>query len=103
MIRSREKPLALYLFTTSAATERHVMETVSFGGGCVNDTIIHIANSSLPFGGVGASGMGAYHGRYGFDTFTHSKAVVKKSNRLDLPLRYPPFRSHLSLLKKLMR
>lgn len=84
------KPLALYLFTRDRETERRVLERVSFGGGCVNDTIIHLASSRLPFGGVGESGMGAYHGKYGFDTFTHRKSVVKKGS-YDLPLRYAPY------------
>lgn len=90
-IREREKPLALYLFTTSRARERRVMKTVSFGGGCVNDTIVHLANPHMPFGGIGGSGMGAYHGKKGFDTFTHEKGVLRKSNLVDIPLRYPPY------------
>lgn len=84
------KPLALYLFTRDKETERRVLERISFGGGCVNDTVIHLASSALPFGGVGESGMGAYHGKYGFDTFTHRKSVVKKGS-FDLPLRYAPY------------
>ena len=75
-VRGDEKPLALYLFTSSKATERRVFDTLSFGGGCVNDTIIHLATPHMGFGGVGASGMGAYHGKKSFETFTHFRSVV---------------------------
>lgn len=68
-----------------------MLERVSFGGGCVNDTIIHLATPYMPFGGVGNSGMGGYHGKYSFDTFTHYKSVLKKANWLDLPMRYQPY------------
>lgn len=90
-IQSRPHPLALYLFTSSKKVERLFMERCAFGGGCVNDTIVHIATNNLPFGGVGNSGMGSYHGRKSFDTFSHQKAVVKKYTWLDLPLRYQPY------------
>ncbi len=90
-IRSRPKPLALYLFTQSRETERRVLTELSFGGGCVNDTVLHLAFSRLPFGGVGDSGMGAYHGRQSFLTFSHEKGILKTPVRLDLPLRYPPY------------
>ena len=75
-----------------------------FGGGCVNDTIIHLASDRLPFGGVGNSGMGGYHGKYSFDTFTHEKSIVSKANWLDLPVRYAPFsQKKLRIIKKLMK
>lgn len=86
-----EKPLALYLFTTNAETEKTVLRECSFGGGCVNDTIVHIATSRMPFGGVGHSGMGGYHGKASFDTFTHPKSILKKSNKLDIKARYHPY------------
>lgn len=73
-INARPKPLSLYLFTEDAAVEKKVMANVSFGGGCINDTIMHVSNPSLPFGGVGSSGIGAYHGKYSFDLFSHKKA-----------------------------
>lgn len=92
-IRKREKPLALYLFTNDKEVEKRFLREVSFGGGCVNDTIIHIATSNLPFGGVGNSGMGHYHGRYTFETFSHQKSVVKKYNWIDLKMRYQPYSS----------
>lgn len=88
IVQRGEKPLALYLFTCDRSNERRVLESISFGGGCVNDTVIHLASNLLPFGGVGTSGIGAYHGKYGFDTFTHKKSIVKKSNLIDLPIRY---------------
>lgn len=90
-VRARPKPLALYLFTADAKTEARVLRDCSFGGGCVNDTVIHLATSEMPFGGVGESGMGSYHGRRSFDTFTHYKSIVRKSGALDLPLRYHPY------------
>ena len=90
-IRSRPTPLALYLFTSSRAVEKRVLRAVPFGGGCVNDTVIHLATSAMGFGGMGASGMGSYHGRKSFDTFSHEKSIVRKYTFLDLPLRYQPY------------
>jgi len=90
-IQQRPHPLALYLFTSDRKVEKRFMERVPFGGGCINDTIIHIATNNLPFGGVGQSGMGSYHGKKSFDTFTHYKSVVKKYTWLDLTLRYQPY------------
>lgn len=87
----REKPLALYLFTQSKEMENLVTTRLSYGGGCINDTIMHVANGHIPFGGVGNSGMGNYHGKRSFETFTHSKGVVKRGKRFDIPLRYPPY------------
>lgn len=89
-IKEREKPLALYLFTRKKETERKVLREISFGGGCVGDTIIHLATSRMPFGGVGQSGMGSYHGKASFDTFSHTKSIVKKYSWIDLPIRYHP-------------
>lgn len=102
-VNSRPKPLALYLFTRSDEVTRRVMGEFSFGGGCVNDTVVHLVNHRLPFGGVGNSGMGRYHGKFGFDTFTHYKGVLKKGNWLDLSVRYPPYGEKLGLLKKMMK
>lgn len=90
-VRRRPHPLAFYLFATTGSVKKRFLSGCRFGGGCVNDTIMHIATHNLPFGGVGNSGMGAYHGKKGFDTFTHEKAVVFKPNFLDLPLRYQPY------------
>ncbi len=90
-IRARPKPLALYLFTRSRDAERLVRDGCSFGGGCVNDVIVHLATPYMGFGGVGASGMGQYHGKKSFDAFTHSRSILRKSNLLDLPMRYMPY------------
>ena len=90
-VRGDEKPLALYLFTESKPAQREVLRRLSFGGGCVNDTVVHLATTHMGFGGVGASGMGAYHGKRSFDTFSHEKSVLDKSTFLDLPIRYHPY------------
>lgn len=84
-------PLALYLFSTNKKMIREITTKISFGGGCINDTIIHLATSYMPFGGVGNSGIGSYHGNKSFATFTHFKSIVNKSNLLDLPIRYTPY------------
>ena len=88
---ARPHPLACYLFTKDRAVQRRVLDTLPFGGGCINDTIIHLATSRMPFGGVGHSGMGGYHGRDSFRCFTHEKSIVKKALWLDLPMRYTPY------------
>lgn len=92
-VNSRPKPLALYLFTRNKRIEHRVLDQISFGGGAINDTLSHIANPWLPFGGVGQSGMGKYHGKASFDTFSNQKSILKKANWLDLPIRYPPYQS----------
>ena len=90
-VNDHDKPLALYIFARDQGVIRAVTEECAFGGGCVNDCIIHLATSSMGFGGVGESGMGAYHGKTGFDTFTHYKSIVDKKTWLDLPMRYQPY------------
>ena len=90
-IKGREKPLALYLFTNDKSTQERFLRHVPFGGGCVNDTIVHLATSHMGFGGVGASGMGSYHGIRSFRTFTHEKSILKKRLWIDLPMRYQPY------------
>jgi len=90
-VSSQPQPLAIYLFTTDRRMEKHIVNTISFGGGCINDTIIHLATSHMGFGGVGQSGMGSYHGKLSFDTFSHKKSIVKKANWIDLPMRYQPY------------
>ena len=103
-IRSRPKPLALYLFSQRRDAQRHILDTCSFGGGCINDTIIHLATSEMPFGGVGDSGMGSYHGKQSFDTFSHQRSIVKKSTWLDLPMRYHPYSgANDRMIRRLMR
>jgi aldehyde dehydrogenase (NAD+) len=103
-IISRPNPLALYLFTNNKATEDAFMRNVSFGGGCINDTIVHIATPHMGFGGVGESGMGSYHGKFSFETFTHFKGIVKRSKYLDFPFRYHPHTDKkFRLVRKLLR
>lgn len=100
-VLSRPRPLASYFFTTDSSAEKRFIANLAFGGGCVNDTIIHLAVHGLPFGGIGDSGMGAYHGKAGFDTFTHHKSVLTKGNWLDLPFRYHPYNSLKSRILRL--
>ncbi len=92
LLQEKPKPLALYLFSEDKKTVRYVMERCAFGGGCVNDTVIHLATPHMGFGGVGESGMGAYHGKTGFDTFSHRKSIVAKKTWMDLPIRYSPYK-----------
>ena len=99
-IRDHKKPLALYLFTENDKVEQDVLSQLSFGGGCINDTIIHLATSDMPFGGVGESGMGSYHGRVGFETFSHYRSIVDKKTWMDLPIRY---QKYTGLKEKMMR
>ncbi|MSP85538.1 MAG: aldehyde dehydrogenase [Flavobacteriaceae bacterium] len=103
IISKYEKPLSLYVFTTNNYFAEELIQKLSFGGGCINDTVIHFSNNRLPFGGVGHSGIGAYHGRLSFDTFSHKKAIVKKANWLDLPMRYAPYNDKLKTIKKLLK
>ncbi len=90
-ISKRPKPLALYLFSRDKKIQREIMDGLSYGGGCINDTIMHLSSSSMGFGGVGESGMGSYHGRDSFETFSHKKHILKKSFKVDLPVRYQPY------------
>lgn len=102
--RQKEKPLALYLFTRSSENEKKVTGQLSFGGGCINDCLMHMVSPHAPFGGTGKSGMGSYHGRWGFETFSHEKTVLKKPKLFDLPVRYHPFsETKTKLLKRLLR
>ncbi|HMI07016.1 MAG TPA: aldehyde dehydrogenase family protein, partial [Flavobacterium sp.] len=103
IISKHEKPLSLYVFTDNKPFARRIIRDFSFGGGCVNDTVVHFGNARLPFGGVGNSGIGAYHGKRSFDTFSHQKAIVKKANWLDLTMRYAPYGNKLKLLRRLLR
>lgn len=101
-VTERPKPLALYFFSESQENQKRVLKEISFGGGCINDVVVHLATSHMPFGGVGDSGMGGYHGKDSFLTFTHRKSILKKSVKLDIPVRYPPYKGKLGILKKLM-
>jgi aldehyde dehydrogenase (NAD+) len=98
-----EKPLSLYVFSDSKAFGQKIITNFSFGGGCINDTVIHFGNARLPFGGVGFSGMGAYHGRFSFETFSHRKPIVRKANWLDLPMRYAPYGNKIKSIRKLLK
>lgn len=95
LLLPRPKPLALYVFSSNKENIRRLTSRLSFGGGCVNDVVIHLATSAMPFGGVGESGMGGYHGQAGFETFSHLKSMVDKKTWLDLPMRYQPYRKGL--------
>jgi len=102
-VKNREKPLSLYVFTSNNKNKNKILHELSFGGGAVNDAIMHIANSNLPFGGVGHSGMGSYHGKDGFDTFSHYKSILDRSTLVEPPIKYPPYVNwKKSLLKKLL-
>ena len=94
-LKTKDKPLALYLFTSNKKHIKRVTSELSYGGGCINDVVIHLATSNMGFGGVGESGMGSYHGKDGFDAFSHYKSIVDKKTWLDLPMRYQPFKSKL--------
>ena len=98
-----EKPLGFYVFSNDTSFYKKMIETYSFGGGTINDTMVQFGNSRLPFGGVGESGIGAYHGRLGFDTFSHKKGIVIKANWIDIPLRYAPYKNKLEKLKLLFK
>lgn len=102
IINSYEKPLSLYIFSENTSFTNQILTKYSFGGGCINDTLVHLANSRLPFGGVGHSGIGAYHGKLSFDIFSHKKPIVKKPTWIDIPLRYAPYRNKLKYIKKII-
>ena len=104
MLKNLPKPLALYIFSGDKSRIDAVTSRLSFGGGCVNDTIIHLATSEMGFGGVGESGMGSYHGKEGFDAFSHTKSIVDKKTWLDLPMRYQPYKkSSEKLIRKFLK
>lgn len=102
-VTARQKPLALYLFTPDKRVQEQVLAQVSFGGGCINDTLMHIATPHLPFGGVGESGMGSYHGRQSFTAFSHEKSVLKQTTKWDLSFRYPSAVNGLTIVRRFMK
>ncbi len=102
-INNHPKPLALYVFTENKNVEKQVLGRTSFGGGCVNDTMSHMANLHLPFGRVGTAGFGAYHGKHSFDTFTHRKSILKKCSRIDLRIVFPPYRDKIKISRKIFK
>ena len=103
IIKEHEKPLACYVFTRDEDTAKHIINSISYGGGCINDVILQVSNHYMPFGGVGSSGVGSYHGKFGFDTFSHKKSIVWSKTMIDLPIRYAPFNQlKFRILKKIL-
>ena len=102
-INNRPTPLALYIFSNNKKVQKTILEKIQFGGGCVNDTLFHASSPYLPFGGLGESGMGAYHGETSFNTFSHEKSILKSSTFTDFAFRYPPYKLNLKLLKKVFK
>ncbi len=103
IIKQHKNPLAMYVFTKNTAKEKQWLNAVAFGGGCVNNASYHLTNHNLPFGGRGTSGMGNYHGKYSFDTFSHKKSIMKTYTWLDLWVKYPPFTGRMGFFKKIIR
>ena len=103
IIWNYEKPLSLYVFSNNDSFSKNIIDKYSFGGGVVNDVLIHFGNHRLPFGGIGESGMGAYHGKLGFDMFSHNKSIIKRGNWIDPSLRYAPYTGKLSLIKTMFK
>ncbi|SFA72401.1 Aldehyde dehydrogenase family protein [Lentibacillus halodurans] len=101
-MKQMEQPLALYYFGENERKQQQVMTNVSFGGGSINDTLYHLANPHLPFGGIGNSGTGAYHGKYSFETFSHRKSILKQTTKFDIPFRYPGSKLAKAVVKRLM-
>ena len=104
IIRKNRYPLSLYLFTEDKIIENYIIGNIEFGGGCINHGISHVVNPNLPFGGVGYSGMGAYHSKYTFDAFTHEKSIFKQSGIFEVDLKYPPYnKNKLKLVKRFLK
>ncbi len=102
-IQMRPNPLALYVFSEKEDVQQKIIGQIPFGGGCINDTVYHITSPYLPFGGVGSSGIGAYHGKGSFDTFSHQKSVLKQTTKFDLPFRYPNVKDGLKKIKMFLK
>ena len=103
IINKNPNPLALYVFSNNKKFNEIIINRYPFGGGAVNDTIVHLANSRLPFGGIGSSGIGSYHGKASFELFSHKKSVVRRSTWFDNNLRYAPYKNKLGLVRKIMK
>ncbi len=101
-IKSREKPLSMYFFSASRRPLEKLLSATSAGGGCVNDTVMHLLNPHLPFGGVGNSGMGSYHGKFSFDTFSHRRSILRKTTLFNPPLAYPPYANKSRHIRRLL-
>ena len=102
-IQNHPNPLALYLFTENVQVQNQILGHISFGGGCINDTVYHLSSPYLPFGGVGSSGTGAYHGKESFDTFSHYKSILKQTTKFDIPFRYPNIKNGLKKIKYFLK
>lgn len=102
-VRKLPKPLSAYLFSENDNAIQYFLDELSFGGGCINDTVSHVGSSHMPFGGVGSSGMNGYHGKYSFEAFTHAKSILKKSTKIPLNLAFPPYKNKVKLVKSLLR
>ena len=103
VISKYEKPLSLYVFTENKKFAEKIIQQFSFGGGCVNDTVVHFSNKNLPFGGVGNSGIGAYHGKKSYETFSHQKSILKKATWFDNPIRYAPYKKKLKFVRSILK
>jgi aldehyde dehydrogenase (NAD+) len=103
IIKNNPNPLSLYYFGNNSSSEKAFVESINFGGGCINNTLVHLANADLPFGGVGNSGVGAYHGKFSFETFTRQKAIVKTATWLDPSVKYPPYKGKLTFLRRFFK
>ena len=102
-IKKRPRPLALYYFSKSKRKQRRILEKIPFGGGCINDTLFHFGSPYLPVGGIGNSGMGQYHGKHTFNTFSHARGILKRPNWIDVPIRYAPYSGKLRWLKMIFK
>jgi aldehyde dehydrogenase (NAD+) len=102
-LKTKDKPLSFYIFSTRKRFRNKLLNELSYGGGSINDTVVHVGNSGIPFGGVGQSGYGAYHGKHSFETFSHKKGILKKGNWLDISVRYAPYKGKLKWLKRLFK
>jgi aldehyde dehydrogenase (NAD+) len=103
IIKQRPKPLALYLFSENSKTQDDVIASIPFGGGCINDLLLHLCHPDLPFGGVGPSGLGAYHGQDSFRVFSNQKSVLKTPTNIDVPVRYAPYGKKESIIRMLLK
>ena len=102
-VNAHPKPLAFYYFSEDENKQEEILYKTSSGGGCINEVVMHIANDHMPFGGVGNSGIGSYHGKYSFNTFSHSRSIMRKANWIDIPLRYPPYKNKLKFIKMIIK
>jgi len=102
-IRQLPKPLAAYFFSEHDKAIQYFLEELPFGGGCINDTITHVGNLHLPFGGVGPSGVKAYHGKASFENFTHAKSILKKSSKLETNVLFPPYKQKVKIVRSIMK